>query len=179
MTVKQEFYFVRHGQTDHNISEGNLKGDHAADIALNETGKNQAKNIEPTIASLPIRTVCSSPMRRAQETKEIITAKLQATHYEVEHLGECSSLVWKEMSKAGMYASFPLEGPARLFLERVQEGINRALSLPGPLLVVAHGGVHWVLCALLGIKNHKWAIGNCDIVHFSVGNNEKWVARKL
>lgn len=32
MISQKEFYFVRHGQTDHNLLEGLHKGDHTIDI---------------------------------------------------------------------------------------------------------------------------------------------------
>lgn len=153
MILQQEFYFVRHGQTDHNLLEGKHKSDHPSDISLNETGKNQAKLIQTTISALPIKTVCSSPLKRAQETKEIITSSLQVNHHEIHELSECSTQIWKEMVQLGMYSSLPNEGVTRQFMNQVLNGINQALSLPGPSLIVAHGGVHWAICCLMGINN--------------------------
>jgi probable phosphoglycerate mutase len=180
MILKKEFYFVRHGQTDHNLHCGIQKGeDHPADIPLNETGKNQALLIEPTIASLPIQTICASPLKRVQQTKEIIAPNLQVEHHIIDDLSECSALIWKEMVRHGMYSSLPQEGIAREFMDRILRGINQALALPGPTLVVAHGGVHWALCCLMGIQEHEWAITNCLPVHFSVGEQNQWIAKKL
>ncbi|PJD95985.1 MAG: histidine phosphatase family protein [Parachlamydia sp.] len=179
MIFQKEFYFVRHGQTDHNILEGENKGDHPEDIPLNETGKNQAKLIEPLISSLQIKTVCSSPLKRVQETKAIITSNLQVDHYEIHDLRECSAQIWKEMSQAGMYSSLPNDGPARQFMNRVRNGVNQALALPGPSLIVAHGGIHWALCCLMGINEHEWAIHNCIPIYFSVRDDGKWIAQKL
>lgn len=179
MILRKEFYFVRHGQTNHNLLEGKHKGDHPGDIPLNETGRTQAKLIQPTISTLPIKTVCSSPLKRAQETKEIITSNLQVNHHEIYDLGECSAQTWKEMAQFGMYSPLPTGGAARQFIERVRNGINQALSLPSPSLIVAHGGVHWAICCLIGINEHEWAINNCVPVHFSVETNENWIAKKL
>lgn len=179
MILQKEFYFIRHGQTDHNILEGQKQGDHPGDIPLNATGRNQAKLIEPIISSLPIQTVCSSPLKRAQETKLLITLNLQVSHHEINDLEECSVQIWKEMSRLGMYSSLPKEGTVRQFTDRVRNGINQALSLPGPSLIVAHGGVHWAICGLLGIEEHEWAIGNCIPVHFLIVDNGKWIAKKL
>lgn len=179
MILKKDFYFIRHGQTDHNLQDGIHKEDHPEEIPLNETGKNQAKLIQPTISTLPIKTVCSSPLKRAQETKEIITSNLQVNHHALRDLGECSSLIWKEMVRLGMYSSLPDKGIAREFMDQVRKGMNEALSLPSPSLIVAHGGIHWALCCLIGIQEHEWLISNCIPVHFSVDNDGKWVARKL
>ena len=179
MICKKEFYFIRHGQTDYNILRNTDKIDHPPHVSINETGREQAKTIEPLIAQLPIHVVCSSPLIRAQETKEIVTARLQIPHYAIEDLGECTSSIWLEMKQHGMYAPLPKEGDARAFIERTRRGIQHALSLPGTPLIIAHGGVHWALCCLMGIDNHEWAIHNCCVVHFSVTQEEKWVASKL
>lgn len=179
MIPKQEFYYVRHGQTDHNILEGKEKEDHPTDISLNQKGKEQAAEIEPIVALLPVKTVCVSKMKRAQETKNIITRRLQVPHYEVNDLGECSTVSWREMTKLGMYSPIPTAGEAFLFMEQVRRGLFQALSFPGPCLIVAHGGVHWAACCLMNIKHHEWMLENCGIVHFSVDTNKKWVAKKL
>ena len=179
MIPKRDFYFVRHGQTDHNISDGNLKGDHPTDISLNQKGKLQAAAIEPIVALLPVKTVCVSGMKRAQETKNIIASRLQAPHYEVGDLGECSAGIWKEMIRLGMYSALPIDGGASLFMERVQRGLCQALSFPGPCLIVAHGGVHWAACCLMNVQNHEWSLENCGVVHFSLDANQKWIAKKL
>lgn len=179
MILQKEFYFVRHGQTDHNLLDGLHKGDHAFDIPLNETGRNQAKSIHSTISALPVKTVCSSPLMRAQETKNLITSALQVNHHDINDLGECSTQTWIEMVLCGMYSPPPNEGIVRRFMNRVRNGINQALTLPGPPLIVAHGGVHWALCCLIGVEEHEWAIDNCIPVHFSPGNAGKWIAKKL
>ncbi|MBS0620520.1 MAG: histidine phosphatase family protein [Verrucomicrobia bacterium] len=172
--MKTEFYFVRHGQTDHNIREGKDKGDHPSDIPLNATGRLQAVEIQPLVAALPFQTICVSPMRRAQETKEILAEGL--SHHIIDELSECSAETWKEMSTRGMYAAVPPNGIARMFMDRVRSGLEKVLGLPGPALIVAHGGIHWALCCLLGIETHYWAAKNCAIVHFSMGEDGKWNA---
>jgi broad specificity phosphatase PhoE len=179
MIPKKEFYFIRHGQTDYNILRDEDKIDHPPHISINETGRKQAKAVEPLIAKLPVHIVCASPMKRAQETKEIVTARLQIPHHAIDDLGECTSRIWLEMNRHGMYSPLPKEGEARDFIDRTRKGIHQALSLPGTALIVAHGGVHWALCALLGITNHEWKLHNCGLVHFSVGKQEEWIASRL
>ena len=178
MIFEKEFYFIRHGQTDHNILEENQRGDDHEDIPINETGRKQALQIEPIISSLPIQTICSSPFKRAAQTREIITKNLPLIHHTIHDLSECSTEIWEEMARRGI-DSPPQEGSIRQFMDRVGAGINQALLLPGPPLVVAHGGVHWALCCLMGIENHGWSIGNCVPVHFFVGPEGKWIGKKL
>ena len=176
MILKKEFYFIRHGQTDHNIS-AEEKIDLPAHITLNSTGLIQANGIEPIIAFLPIKTVCCSPFKRAQETKNIVTSRLSANHCEIEELGECSGLIWKEMTALGTMAYLQAKDPVRNFMSQVLKGVNQALTQKGPILIVAHGGVHWALCCFLRVEC-VWAIDNCIPVHFTV-ENEKWSARRL
>lgn len=179
MVIKKDFYFVRHGETDHNLLEGNDKDDHTGDIPLNQTGQSQAIAIEPIIAALPIKTVCFSPMVRAQQTKDLITPRLLIPHHEILALSECTAKIWSEMRKLGMNSLQPTSKEASSFFERVKKGLNEALKLEGPILIVAHGGVHWATCRLLGIQGHAWALENCGIVHFSVDDSGKWTARKI
>lgn len=179
MIPKKEFYFVRHGQTDHNISEGNLKKDHPIDISLNENGKNQAIAVEPIVATLPVKTVCASKLKRVQETKNIISNRLNVPHYDLDDLAECSVDVWREMLQLGMYSPLPITGPAFLFMDRVRKGLSEALTFPGPCLIVAHGGVHWAACCLLNIRQHAWSLENCGVVHFSLNTDQEWTAKKL
>lgn len=179
MIPKTEFYFVRHGQTDHNISKEMEKKDHPAEIPLNATGRSQAQSIEPIIASLPIQTICCSPFRRAQETKEIITPRLSAPHREVPDLGECSSAIWKTMYTLGPQAPHSEEEPLFTFMQRVKRGLNHALSLAGPVLIVAHGGVHFAMCSLMNIAQHEWLTDNCVPIRFFVDKEGHWKAQKL
>lgn len=177
MILTKEFYFVRHGQTDHNSA--NLTTNQPKNMALNAVGKSQAYSIEPLIAKLPIQTVCSSPLKRAQQTAKILSLCLRVDLQIIDELMECSIQIWNEIT-CFKYSSFPpLEGQVRSFIDNVKNGIHQALSLPGPVLIVSHGGVHWVLCHLLSIEQHEWAIDNCIPVHFTCDASKKWTARKL
>lgn len=178
MSKGQSFYFVRHGETDHNRIEGIHKGDHPEDISLNLKGREQAIQLEPLIASLPIQAVCASKMRRVQETKEIITRRLIVPHHEISGFSECSALIWKAMTEPGIYTR-PSHEHALHFIEKVQQGLSQALALPNPCLIIAHGGVHWAICCLLNIRNHSWMLKNCGLVYFSTRNNQEWIAKSL
>ena len=174
MIEKKEFYFIRHGQTDHNISSINLKVDHPEDTPLNATGRRQAKEIEPLIASLPVKSICCSPLKRAQETQELIAGRLLVPKVDIINLGECTAKIWGALNSSS-FANDPTE----TFLERVQKGLSEALLHPGPPLIVSHGGVHFAICHLLNISGHEWKIDNCTPVHFYTDENGKWVAEKI
>lgn len=176
MITKKEFYFVRHGQTDGNIAA--LKQDHV-DIPLNATGREQARLIEPIIASLPVKTICYSPLKRAKETRELACANLNATHAELTNLSECNTQIWQKMTALGKHAKATSQEPVYSFMQRVLKGINEALSYDGPVLIVAHGGIHWATCCFMEIEEHDWIIDNCIVTHFSIKEDGGWNARKL
>lgn len=175
MIHKKEFYYLRHGQTDHNKT--NATTDHG-DIPINEHGRNQAKEIEDAIAALPIKTVCCSPLKRAKETKDIVTAKIDVCHIEIEGLRECTCEIWRVMTALGPEAHRCPDDPVRSFMDQVKMGINQCLSQEGPVLIVAHGGIHWAMCCIMGVE-HEWAIDNCVAVHFTLNSDGLWRAKKI
>jgi probable phosphoglycerate mutase len=176
MILKKEFYFIRHGQTDGNIAPS-IKTNHG-DISLNETGVAQAHRIEHRVSSLPIKTICCSPLKRAKETKEICCARLSAQHHEIHDLTECNSVIWQKMTSLGEEAHKYPEEPVYGFMQRALSGINQALSKEGPVLIVAHGGIHWAACCFMKIS-HEGVIDNCGLVHFSISETGQWQAKKL
>ncbi len=171
MINQKEFYFVRHGQTDHNLSPDKVKG---GDIDLNATGREQAKRLAPLIAELPLQSICCSSLQRALQTKELLAPG--ASHLEFEDLGECTVQIWHEMTSLDRAAWSKV---ATDFLERVRRGVNAALEEPGPVLIVAHGGVHMAICHWMGIEDHEWMIDNCQPVHFLLDDAMGWKARLL
>jgi len=66
--VEKIVYFVRHGQSEANISPVFQ----SADSPLTEAGKQQANSIAKRIAKISFETLISSPFPRAKETAEII-----------------------------------------------------------------------------------------------------------
>jgi probable phosphoglycerate mutase len=96
----------------------------------------------------------------------------------VANLSECSVQEWKEMTSIGKEAYLSNLEPVKSFMQRVVKGVNEALSQPGPVLIVAHGGIHWAMCCYMNVE-HEWAIGNCIPVHFTLGEDGQWRAKKL
>ena len=176
MISKKEFYFIRHGQTDYNVSDA--KVDHE-DVSLNAVGLRQAQEAEPIIAKLPVKSICYSPLKRATETKEVISTQLLAVHHEMLALGECSLQIWDDMTSCGPNAYLSGKEHVKDFIQRVRHGVNESLSLAGPPLIVVHGGIHWAICCLMGVVDHDWIIDNCLPVHFFPDDTGRWRARKL
>ncbi len=152
MLPLQDFYFIRHGETDWNREH---RGMGQQDIPLNPTGLNQAHQAAIVLQQEPIRLICSSPLQRARVTAQIISEKIKCPSLEIPELRECS---WgnQEGQIKGQWLTDWLEGAAipgaesyANFLERSLVGIQKALAHEGPVLIVAHGGVFWTL--------QKWA----------------------
>src|ERR1700687_3571858 len=90
-----EFYFIRHGLVDYGPE---FFSHETPDVPLNDEGRKQALAIRSMVEKLPIRTVCVSPMLRAQETKNIVAENIACPHVVIDELHECSGYVWEQMS---------------------------------------------------------------------------------
>lgn len=171
-----EFYFIRHGLVDYGPDFFSYE---TPDVPLNSEGRKQAAAIKPLVELLPIRTICVSPMIRAQETKNIVAKDLSCPVVTIDELHECSGAVWEQMSALDD-PNHPqeVEQIVHDFMNRAVSGMQKALTFPGPVLVVAHGGIHWAFCHLLNVEHPAKRISHCVPVHFSRLNN-KWTAKLL
>jgi broad specificity phosphatase PhoE len=141
------FYFVRHGETDWNLA-GRIQG--ATDIPLNNTGRAQARSTGEKMQGRKWDAIVTSPLSRARETAEIISALLglgepRAVEGVVErNYGEAEG-----MSGAEVEASYPgkMHVPGRESREEVQHRVLEAIHQLAAdyrgknVIVVCHGGV--------------------------------------
>ena len=164
------FYFMRHGETDHN-----LYGlyDDSVDVQLNKTGENQALKLQKLCSVLGISTVCASPLIRAQQTKNILFEKNPINDVTVQQFRECPGFFWKLFLAYERRALTESEwGEINSFIQVVKNGLIRSLNEKSPILIVAHGGIYWALMHLLQVKGNK-KIGNCLLRYF-IPNNNGW-----
>jgi broad specificity phosphatase PhoE len=148
------FHFVRHGETDWN-RQGRLQG--WRDIPLNATGEFQAEALRPSIGPMGFCSIAVSPLLRARRTAEILNRDLQLQTHVFDDLREMN-IGPLEGEVAGGWLPAWRKGEDRegvesfaAFTRRIRRGMEAALALPGPVLVVAHGGVVWALEHLLGL----------------------------
>ncbi|MCP5491061.1 MAG: histidine phosphatase family protein [Chlamydiales bacterium] len=172
--MRKGFYFLRHGQTDHN-AKGILAGAET-DVPLNQVGIQQAQKVKTVIHQLPIEMVCYSPLIRAKQTMKIVAADLDLHYIQVQELKECETAVWLKMNRRGEHLESEL---VQTFFNQVKYGLSQVLSFGKSILVVSHGGVHWALCHLLGIQDHDYMIENCNLVHFQPVGHTEWIAEKI
>ncbi len=142
------FYFVRHGQTAGNFS-GIVQ---VPTIPLDETGSAQAAAAGRALAGHDIDLVVASPFRRAYDTgvavangRDMTVNPNLAERLFGELMGTPSAqLDWRKSPRGG-------ESMAE-FIHRTRTGFAQAVSWPGVVAIVAHGGNLRVIAAGLGVE---------------------------
>ena len=150
------FWFLRHGETDWN-AQGLSQG--RTDIPLNAVGLAQAKRAARTLEGSGIATVVASPLARARVTAEIAAEALGLPVSFDDDLREVNFGVqegqpmgdWYDDWIAGTYTPERAESFPAL-LARAVSAVNRALSRPAPVLVVAHGALFRALRLAFGLE---------------------------
>lgn len=184
MFARSPFYFLRHGETDWNrlhLMQGQT------DTPLNPTGIVQAEAVAQFLSTRRITAVCTSPLRRARHTAELIATRINAPLLVIKDLGECHfgpyeghpSGPWREAWFQG--GTIPGAETFAGFLERSVRGINAALAYRGRVLVVAHGGTFWAV-RRYALDGAQMKAGNCELMALSpprTKTSEKWRLKRL
>jgi probable phosphoglycerate mutase len=169
MLKNRSFYYLRHGQTEWNLS-GRAQGQQ--DLELNATGRSQAASAIAKLLRTGITAICVSPLKRALETASIIGAALQVPTLVVDDLkeacwGECEGSLkgaWFEKWKAGVTPAGA--EPFVEFLGRGLRGLNTALGSGERVLIVAHGGTYWAVGSAIGVRLEE-DVPNCTPIYHS------------
>lgn len=176
--IQVPFYYVRHGQTDWN-RDNRAMGQ--TDIPLNSHGINQAMSARNNLVGVGITTICYSPLSRAKMTAEIFNEVLHCNLIEMEelqefnlgpHAGKVKEKWFHDWRSGTQLADTETYSD---FIDRSLKGVNKALSLPGLVLIIAHGGVYWSIEHATQTRLEK-DIPNCMPVFHSPpqNENEKW-----
>jgi probable phosphoglycerate mutase len=150
------FWFLRHGETDWNaqgISQGNV------DIPLNATGLAQARAAAPLLRNRGIDSIVASPLSRARVTAEIVAQVLALPVHLDPGLREVQFGVQEGQKMSGWFADWIAgirtpEGAETFAALRTRAvaAVNRAVTLPPVVLVVAHGAMFRALRAAMGLE---------------------------
>ena len=176
MLKHRSFYFLRHGQTNWNL-ENRAQGQ--TDVPLNEAGRAQANSAIEKLQGIGIASICCSPLWRAKETASIIAQALRLEAVVIDELkeaswGVCEGRVrdaWFSQWKAGITPDGA--EPYGQFLDRALSGLNAALELPEPTLIVSHGGTYWAVERETGIALGE-DVPNCTpVFHRPPAANER------
>ncbi len=183
MLVPVSFYFLRHGETDWNrrrVMQGHR------DIALNARGIEQAREVAPAVAKLPIASICCSTLMRAKATAEIVNTRGLALTI-IDDLKECGFGIYEGQDAGGPWREGWRNGEAipggeslAEYSTRLLRGFNAALAKPGPVLIVGHGGSVWPLEKFAGIATGL-RIANCALFRFDPpkSDNAPWTYTTL
>lgn len=170
-----EIIIARHGETDWNVAE-TFRG--RADVALNDTGLQQAELLGEYISAVKIDAVYSSPLQRALRTAEAIAGRQALEVNIASGLIDFDYGAWQGLAHQEVRDRYPelyaawTNHPDRVRMpagESLQDVRERAVAVvdgvieryhEGRVVLVAHRVVNKVLiCALLGLDNsHFWNI---------------------
>lgn len=152
---RERFLFVRHGET-----EGNrMRVFQTPHIPLNEAGEAQAAQAARKLARTRIGRLVASPMARAWRTATLVGAGHDITPEADGALSERFYVnLWDTpLGDRELDWSHDPQGCESLdaFVSRVSHGLNRILAedpCEGETVIVAHGGVLLVLCAMTAVS---------------------------
>ena len=97
-------YLARHGQTAYN-HEGRFQGQQ--DVPLDDTGREQALDLAERAAAYGFTALWSSPLLRARETAEAVSARLGLAAREDARLMETDAGDWTDRTFAEVQAEAP------------------------------------------------------------------------
>lgn len=182
---------LRHGETEWNLN-GRWQGQ-AADTALTDLGRAQARLAACRLQRYPIDVIYSSDLSRAFETAQIVGAAVGLTPVAEPGLRESNVGAWTGLTWTEIEARFPDETAAMIAGEDVRRGggesfgelqVRLAATVealasrhPGQtLLLVSHGAaLRSVVAHALGAslpQMHRIAIGgntSLSILQYEVG----------
>ena len=135
---------VRHGQTDWNLA-GRLQG--RTDIPLNDTGREQAREVGRQLIGQNWSLVLASPLERARETAALIAQQIEAeTGNAVPELiergfGPLEGRIMAEVSEAESAAAKDLREPRAQILSRAVPALLDLASRHAgrKFMIVSHG----------------------------------------
>jgi len=186
--MHKDFYIFRHGETKSNV-EGRWQG-RGVNLPLTERGISQAEDLSERLQNLGIQIICSSPLKRALQTAEIVAEKLNVPVKEVEELTEgCLGVVegmikddiaklnpalWEEWYGDNMIMSTRWPGgESKLEMQqRMFQGFEKMLTMPEDIIGVAsHSGSMRYFFLAFGYGPHK--MPNTALYHLSYDDG-KW-----
>jgi probable phosphoglycerate mutase len=170
------FYFLRHGQTDHNrkrICQGQT------DIPLNATGLAQANEAASILVDVKPAAVIASDLSRVRQTAKPVAERLGLDVAIDANLRERGFGIYEDKLIEGRL--WALDHPSvesiEDFVDRSLLGFGAALTVDDAL-VVTHGGLRRVLAGALDLDLPYWTSHNAIPLRFIKGRTS-WRAEAL
>src|ERR1043166_7430859 len=174
---RERFIFLRHGETEGNRT----KRYQMPHTPLNETGEGQAALAAKALAAIRIGRLVASPMARAWRTASLVAAE-HGIHPEVD--GALSERFYVSLWDTPIEGRFNWDWdpdgcePLATFVHRAAHSVMRILeddTSEGETVIVAHGGILLVTCALTGATLEGPHRRNAVPLRFE-RKNEFWTA---
>ena len=162
---ERKFYFLRHGETESNRLQ-TIAG--STDVALNETGRSQARAAVEMVRPLGITLVVSSAQLRARDTATVVAEALMLPRVVLPGLAERN---WGELE--GKPRALRVRGVTPPGAESAEQHVSRTraalaeINARGTPLVVAHSGTVRALCRLLALEAPPEPVANCRPIRFT------------
>ena len=172
MIPLQTFYYIRHGETFHNLEQKCSGGD--VDAKLTPRGKEQAIIARNIVESLSVRPSCiiHTGLSRTFDTARIINENMALPVYKVTKLKEMKLGQWENKPFKDTVHKMnngidPLGGEThKEFRKRIIEGFQEALNLAdAPVLIIAHGRLFRNIPAIYGLAQGS-SSDNCSVHKF-------------
>jgi len=178
-SAKTTICIIRHGETDWN-KQGRLQG--REDIELNDSGREQAVEIAGYLKTEHWDAIVSSPLKRAYETAQIISAKISIPEIVVVEeiaercYGSASGLLPDER-RSRFPEGIPDQEDFEGLRQRAMYGINKiACNFKGKrIIMISHGGLtNSILYSISGgeFGSFKTRLKNGCINKIILQNNE-------
>lgn len=178
----KNFYIFRHGESSYNV-EDRIQG-HSDDSVLTDEGRAQAHNTGEILKNKGIEIIISSPLKRAQETGNIVAQHtltpividprfievnvgvIEGMLYQqvLEKFGELYQK-WRTQGKHYGRTHFPGGETKKAVRERVFEALNHyAQKTPYKNIAISGHGII-LIQALLALGINQQSIPNGAIIH--------------
>ncbi len=159
------FYFLRHGQTDHNrqrICQGHT------DTPLNALGVAQAKEAASILAEARPIAIAASDLKRVRQTAKPVAEQLGLDIAIDADLRERAFGIYEDQCIEGQLWSFDHPSVESIddFVDRSLRGFKAAL-IADDTLVVTHGGLRRVLAGALDLELPHWSGHNAVPLRFT------------
>lgn len=166
--IRKSFYFIRHGETEHNFKS--LCAGGKIDTPLNKQGIEQAILLRKNLKDKKFDFVFSSPLKRAVDTAFLATGQMPQISFDLREweLGDFENGPVEDFFNATRTLPFsqclPNGESKEGFFQRSIAALNEILHAEGTSLIVAHGGTYWAILHALGLPHSH--IGNAECIYF-------------
>lgn len=168
MLIRKSFYFIRHGETDHNAKASCAGG--KTDVPLNSKGIEQATLLQDHLKTHQFGAIFSSPMKRAVETAFLATNQTPKISVDLREweLGDFeetpADIFLKHIRDLPFHIPLPNGESREVFFSRSHGALNAILKTWETPLIVAHGGTYWAILHAFQLPYQH--IENATCLHF-------------